>query len=601
MLSKIGGLVSPETFAALVKIFDSTWAAVEASGKLSAQETEAARNEIAKLVMEQADRPDLADARHIQSEILQLFWQSRKPGPRCVERPTFVGSSDMILSRRHLLLLLLAVPSLGLTPAAVGGRSARISRGPAQPFKKEHVESLARQLAASPFAGHRYVTPEWMDLHYEQYQQIRFRHEAALWHGTSIPFKAEFLLPGMLYHIPVEIFVVEGDKARPLQFSMQLYRSDFPMPRLDPTGAGGFSGVRLLSAPHRRDGLAEFAVFQGGSYFRAIGAGQKYGLSARGLALATADPDGEEFPVFRSFWLETPERGDGIRLHALMDSQSVTGAYTFEVRPGGTTVVDVDATLFPRVDLDKVGIAPMSSMFQFNQTNHWKFDDFRSGVHDSDGLLIANGAGEWLWRPLANPAQLQVSAFLDANPLGFGLLQRERDFNRFGDLVARYDKRPSLWVEPRDDWGRGAVFLVEVPTNTEVNDNIVAFWRPEKPLPAGRKHRLQYRLSWGWGSLKRSELAPVLSTRLGRHQFGGLMAAIDFAPHPELTAAQVKADVSVRHGRLQGAWIQNNEQTGGLRLTFGFGPESAVALELRAQLRKRGVPKTEVWLYRWTA
>jgi glucans biosynthesis protein len=384
---------------------------------------------------------------------------------------------------------------------------------------------------------------------------------------------------------------------------MGLFRLPYPMPWLDPDEAGGFSGVRLLSAPHRQDGLAEFAVFQGGSYFRAVGRDQKYGLSARGLALRTTDPNGEEFPVFRSIWLETPgQDAEGVRLHALMESESLAGAYTFDVKPGGATVIEVGAILFPRVDLHQVGIAPMSSMFKFNLTNSRRFDDFRSGVHDSDGLLMATGAGGWDWRPLANPARQQVTRFPDENPKGFGLLQRERDFESYGDLVSNYHERPSLWVEPKSPWGRGDVFLVELPTDTEVNDNIVAFWRPEEPWRSGSSHRLDYRLSWGWGAPSTGEVARVLRSRLGRNQDGIQLAAIDFAPHPKLAdASAVKTDVKVRGGRLDHTWVQRNENTGGLRLSFGFEPMGADAVELRAQLRRGRAPVTEAWLYRWSA
>ena len=491
---------------------------------------------------------------------------------------------------------------LGLPVSETLAEHMAIPRGRPQRFGPGHVERLARQSAARPFKPHRLVSSEWMSMHYELYQQIHFRNKSALWYGSRLPFEAQPLLPGMLHRYPVDIFVVEGDEAWPLKFAMRLYRSEYPMARLDPAGAGGFSGVRLLSAPHRKDGLAEFAVFQGGSYFRAVGRDQKYGLSARGLALRTADPNGEEFPVFRSLWLETPEPdAEGVRLHALMESESVAGAYSFYVKPGATTVIEVEAMLFPRVDLDQVGIAPMSSMFQFNQTNHWKFDDFRSGVHDSDGLLMATGAGEWQWRPLANPAQPYVSSFPDENPRGFGLLQRERDFENYGDLGPGYHERPSLWVEPKSPWGRGAVVLVELPTDTEVNDNIVAFWRPDKPWLAGSSHRLDYRLSWCWDATSKGRFAQVLRTRLGRNHTGMLLAAIDFAPHPGLTdPSAVKADVRVRGGEFDHAWVQPNEHTGGLRLNIGFEPGEANAIELRAQLRRRRAPVSEVWHYRWS-
>jgi periplasmic glucans biosynthesis protein len=397
----------------------------------------------------------------------------------------------MVLSRRSLLGGLIALVAMGRHLQADHAEPEKVPRGRGRPFAPNDVERLARALAGRPFREYQYVAPEWADLHYEQYKSVQFRTEAALWRGSISPFEAQLLLPGMLYRKPVPVFSVEDGHAYPLQFSINLFRADATLPNLDPDGAGGFSGVRLLSAPHRSDGMAEFAVFQGGSYFRALARGQEYGLSARGLALRTEDAGQEEFPYFRSFWLETPAKhADFVRLYALLDSPSATGAYTFAVQPGHYTVIDVEAVLFPRTVMDKVGIAPITSMFYFNRTKRQRSEDFRSGVHDSDGLLIANGAGEWLWRPLANPAHLQVSSFADSDPRGFGLMQRERRFDRFGDLVTAYHDRPSLWVQPRASWGEGAVFLVEIPTDTEVHDNIVAFWRPRKPWRPGSERRL---------------------------------------------------------------------------------------------------------------
>jgi glucans biosynthesis protein len=253
----------------------------------------------------------------------------------------------------------------------------------------------------------------------------------------------------------------------------------------------GFAGFRVHAPINRPGEFDEFCVFLGASYFRAVGRGQSYGLSARGLAIGTGTPRPEEFPRFRTFWLERPQpRGNTLVIHALLDSHSTTGAFRFTVRPGDTTVMDVESIVFPRIAIQEIGVAPLTSMYYFSGRDHARPDavrpdDWRAAVHDSDGLGVATGRSERLWRPLINPAAVQFSAFMDANPRGFGLTQRKRAFNDFGDLQVLYGRRPSLWVEPIGDWGVGAVDLVEIPTNSEYHDNIVAFWRGTEPLRAG--------------------------------------------------------------------------------------------------------------------
>ena len=91
-------------------------------------------------------------------------------------------------------------------------------------------------------------------------------------------------------------------------------------------------------------------------------------------------------------------------------------------------------------------------------------DDARPAVHKSSGVQMHNGYDEWIWRPLQNPETLQISAFLDKDPKGFGLLQRERDFAAFQDDEQRFERRPSLWIEPIGEWGQGAVQLIEIPS-----------------------------------------------------------------------------------------------------------------------------------------
>jgi glucans biosynthesis protein len=349
-------------------------------------------------------------------------------------------------------------------------------------------------------------------------------------------------------------------------------------------------------------------VFQGASYFRSLGRDQSYGLSARGLALNTAAPEGEEFPVFRSFWVETPvEDGQTVVVHALLDSQSVAGAYRFSIRPGASTVMDVEAIIFPRVELTRVGLAPGTSMFFFGPNGRHDVDDYRPEVHDSDGLLMVNGRGERLWRPLANPETLQTSAFVDVGPRGFGLIQRNREFEAYQDVEAAYERRTSLWVEPVGDWGRGAVTLIEIPSESEIHDNIVAYWAPREPIAPGSEFSFAYRLFWG----QEPNLPPggvhVAATRSGRATLGGAspirLFVVDYVAMtdaPDADAADPKPTVSASGGKIDHVVIQRNRGTGGWRLAFQLDPEDAELIELRAELEFPDLRPAETWVYRWT-
>jgi glucans biosynthesis protein len=350
----------------------------------------------------------------------------------------------------------------------------------------------------------------------------------------------------------------------------------------------------------------EFLVFQGASYFRGVARNQVYGLSARGLAINTAEPEGEEFPVFRKFWIKQPAANDDtLSVYALLDSKSVTGAYHFRITPGADTVMEVQAAVILRSAIKKVGIAPLTSMFLFDSMNRAGFDDYRRGVHDSDGLQMLTGAGEWIWRPLDNPHDLQVSDFSDQRPRGFGLIQRARRFEAFEDTEAKYEWRPSLWIEPIGDWGKGSVELVEIPTDREVNDNIVAYWRPNDQVPAGGPRRFSYRMRWTNDVMPPAKLLWVATSRQGL-SFDGKrrLFAIDFSggEGAKLDPASLKMDVSASKGDVQNSVIHGTEPNGMLRVSFELDPGSEKLSELRLLLTtKDGAPASETWLYRWTA
>ncbi|GIT92025.1 glucans biosynthesis protein G [Jannaschia pagri] len=474
-----------------------------------------------------------------------------------------------------------------------------------EPFGPNTVIELARALSKQPFVLRPSVPEAWRNLTYDEYRKIWFNTSKAVWVENDLPFQMDLFHPGLYFPRAVEVDVVRDDMANRLAFDFALFDATDDAPQLPIDESMGYSGLRLRHQFAGETNHREFAVFQGASYFRAIGAAQNYGLSARGLALRTGDAEGEEFPDFTRLWVEEPVMGDdSIVVHALLDSPSVTGAYRFVIRPGETCDMDVEATIFPRVDLDHVGIAPLTSMFLYDETNRPRFEDFRPAIHDSDGLLVWNGRGEMLWRPLANPTTLQVSSFVDDTPRGFGLMQRANKLSDFADLEAHYHKRPSLWIEPGEDWGQGVVRLVEIPSDEEIYDNIVAYWRPRDVIPAGSEARFTYRMTWGDAAPERRDVARVLNTHMGKNfTRDRWLAAIDFAAHPALVGDLDDVTIQVSSGSadVSEGILQRNPETGGARLAFTFDPGDRRAVELRAQLRKDGTTVSEVWLYRWTA
>jgi glucans biosynthesis protein len=489
--------------------------------------------------------------------------------------------------------------------AAFSGGSATASPSVVfeKPFSSEHLKDKARALAKAPYAVREMVPQKWRDLSYDQYKSIRFNQKNAQWRETNSPYKIDFFHPGLYFTHPVQINIVEDGIAKRLGFDNALFDKTDKVPDLPVDDSLGFSGFRLRSEIEKPNVFQEFMVMQGASYFRAIAKGQNYGLSARGLALNTADVKGEEFPDFIEFWIERPsENQNSIVIHALMDSPSVAGIYSFHVTPGVSTEMDVNAYLFARTDLDHIGLGPLTSMFLFDETNRSRFDDFRPAVHDSDGLLVQNGAGETLWRALANPKNLQVSSFVDNAPKGFGLMQRTTKFSDFADLEALYHKRPSLWVKPGEDWGKGSVTLVEIPADREIYDNIVAYWRPRQPIPAGSEHNFTYQLSWGGEPQSAKPITKVINTRMGKRFLGGNIVTIDFAANASLpdNLEDITRHISSNSGTVSKGILQKNPETGGVRLAFTFDPKKARSAELRAQLMHNGKSISEVWLYRWT-
>nr|WP_314075328.1 glucan biosynthesis protein G [uncultured Roseococcus sp.] len=508
------------------------------------------------------------------------------------------------MQRRKLLFTAGAGASL-LVGGAAGKAQTLPSdqQGPA-PFNAETVPELARTIAGQPYRRRQSPLPRQFDrLDYDGYRKVRFDAAQAWWSEPDSAFRLQPHHRGFLFKDRVDLFEVAEGQATPLRFRASQFRyEDVQAPGEDEDL--GFAGFRLLSPLNRPDHFDELCSFLGASYFRALGRGNVYGLSARGLAIRTADPQGEEFPAFTAFWIEKPKAGDTAAVvHALLESQSLAGAYRIAITPGETTTMEVQAKLFARQDVTALGIAPATSMFFFGPQDRDGVSDYRPAVHDSDGLMMRTGQVEQIWRPLSNPRDLQVSGFQDASPRGFGLLQRARAFSEYQDLDAEYHRRPNLWVEPLQDWGAGEVRLVEIPTQSEIHDNIAAFWSPAEPLKANTPLELRYRLHWSGQEPGDGRLARFATTRIGAAGDGkARLFVLDITPVPTGPNATLpEAAVENSAGTLRNVVLHANRETGGMRLSFELDPGNTRVIELRARLRRGETPISETWAFRWTA
>ncbi|GAB5374512.1 MAG: glucan biosynthesis protein [Acuticoccus sp.] len=501
---------------------------------------------------------------------------------------------------RSIAATLLGFSSSPLTVARAFAQADAL--GEAIPFSRSGFLEAARALSAQPFEDRRSAMPQPLQaMGYDAYRAMRPGEGWPMALSPADRFFMDALLGGFVFRQPVDIYLVEGETARRLLFDRSMYVFEPPADQHVPEGELPFSGFRLRTELNNSGVLDEFAVFQGASYFRAVGRGENYGLSARGLAINTGQPSGEEFPYFRAFYIERPAAdAQAVVVHALLDSPSTTGAYRITLRPGEATVTDVELTLFPRADIGTIGFAPFSSMFLFDDINRSAFDDYRDAVHDSEGLAIHTGRGERLWRPLSNPARLQVSAFVDTTPNGFGLVQRKRDYAAYEDAEARYETRPTAWVEPIGDWGRGAVVLFEIPSKEETNDNIVTYWEPEHPIVAGEPFSLTYRIHWDALAPSSGAGPKVVNTRHGRNLSGSQeLFVIDYEVG-DLDVSRASAAVEASAGKIRNLTQYTTPTPGILRVSFELDPDANDAIELRASLAIEGAAPSETWLYRWT-
>ncbi|MGL4272231.1 MAG: glucan biosynthesis protein G [Pseudomonas paracarnis] len=470
-------------------------------------------------------------------------------------------------------------------------------------FSLDDVSAKAKELAGQKYEAPRSNLPnEFREMKFADYQKIRFRNEKAEWADQNTPFKLSFYHQGMHFDTPVKINEVTADSVHEIKYDPT--RFDFGDVKFDPkaTEQLGYAGFRVLFPINKADKQDEIMTMLGASYFRVVGKDQVYGLSARGMAIDTALPSGEEFPRFTEFWIERPKPGDKhLVIFALLDSPRATGAYRLILRPGTDTVVDVKSQMYLRDKVSKLGVAPLTSMFLFGANQPSKVLNYRRELHDSSGLSIHAGNGEWIWRPLNNPKHLSVSNFSVENPRGFGLLQRGRNFSHYEDLDDNYDKRPSAWIEPEGDWGKGSVDLVEIPTADETNDNIVAFWSPAELPEVGKPLDVAYRLHWtlddaafhspdsAWVKQTLRSTGDVKQSNLIRQPDGSVAYLVDFeGPSLKklLPDAPVRSQVSVGdNAELVENSVRYNEHTKGWRLTLRMKiKDASKPTEMRAAL-----------------
>lgn len=497
--------------------------------------------------------------------------------------------------------------------AADTSRPASLKRlGAATPFDYARLKGVARSLANAAYqAPTAELPPAIAKLSWDQWQSIRFRDDHSLWFGEGLRFRAQLFHLGFTIKKPVRIYVVESGQSQELSYDPALFdysRSGVDGHKLPPNL--GFAGFRLL---YHGDWKRDFAAFQGASYFRAVDGELQYGMSQRGLAIDCGLPRPEEFPDFVAYYLERPAKDSSqVTVYGLLDSPSVTGAYRFVIEPADTVVMDIDAALYPRKPIERLGIAPGTSMFLCGPNDRRIDNDWRPAIHDSDGLQLHTGSGEWLWRPLVNSPAVRINSYADESPRGFGLMQRDRNFDHYQDDGVFYDRRPSVWVEPKSGWGKGSVMLVEIPTVDETFDNIVAFWTPADKPQRGQELLFGYRLYWCRYNPSPCPLAQVIATRAG---IGGVVGqkrgyfswrfAVDFTGGDFALLgedARVEPVISASRGSIEITSARPQHEIRGWRAMFDLKltDDSLEPINLRMYLALNGQPLTETWIYQYT-
>lgn len=526
------------------------------------------------------------------------------------------------MHRRNFLAALTSSVAIFTTPLFAQNRpeQKRPQQKPAEvvqpkppPFTYESVLERAKALAEQPFQPIPSLPAAFPKLDFDQWRDIRFKPDRALLAEKGSLFRLQAFHPGFLYTQPITINLFRDGHAVPLAYQSGMFefgRNKFEKPLPVSTGLAGFRLHYPLNDPQVFDELISFV---GASYFRFLGQGQKYGLSARGASLGVGSAETEEFPVFREFWIVTPEpESERIVIFALLDGPSMSGAFRFDLYAGKQSVVEVTATLFARKRLERLGIATLTSMFFTGENDRRFVDDFRPELHDSDGLMIHTSTGEWIWRPLRNPARMEASAFLDEQPRGFGLMQRDRTFEHYQDLDLSYEQRPSYWIEPLQGFGDGKIELFEIPTDNETNDNIVAQWAPLKPMEAGESRTWRYRIT---STMREGEITPggiarnTYRTKPRALGSGEVLSSnqtrfiIDFTdgqlPYYFRAPERVQVVPSISTGRILRTFVTPNDKTRGFRAAIDVEVPPGQSADIRAFLKAGDKALTETWTYPW--
>ncbi|MFI5015136.1 MAG: glucan biosynthesis protein [Hyphomicrobiales bacterium] len=527
--------------------------------------------------------------------------------------------SGQVTRRRVLLAGLgstIVATTMQLADQGAAAQAADPTKPPNARFGYDDVVRRAKDIATVPFDPTPAQLPAPIaNLDYDAWRDIRFRPDKAFFQSPGGLFQLQLFHLGFNFKRPVIVNIVRDGMPAPIPYSQSLF--DFGRTKIDkalPVNTG-FAGFRLhypLNAPKVMD---ELLAFLGASYFRFLGRGQLYGLSARGLAINAGVGRAEEFPFFREFWIEQPAQdSDRATLYALMEGESVTGAYRFVIYPGIETAMETQITLFARRPIAGLGLAPLTSMFLIAENDPRVRDDYRTQVHDSDGLLMQAGSGEWLWRPLRNPAQAATSVFLDKDIRGFGLLQRDRSYEHYQDIEVHYERRPSYWVEPTSPWGEGAVELTEITAQNEATDNIVAAWRPKGQLEQGQTLAFGYRLRalldarglHPGGKVRATFQAVAKALGSGESEApnsrrflvdfsGGDLAYYLSAPE------MVEIVASVSAGRVLRTFLAPNPDIKGFRAGIDIALDAGQSADIRAFLRARSRALTETWTLPWKA
>ncbi len=497
---------------------------------------------------------------------------------------------------------------MGALAAGLAATPALAHEAPSQAEQAMTADQLFARTSqrAAALAAAAYVPPAddlphaFRDLDYDGYRKLRPRPDRMVWGKAGNPFAVLPLPRGGLYQARVALHFLNAAGAELANPPASVDFVDYPWASDRDRRELGASGWRAISRPGEAGVGYEFAVFQGGTYFRVVGEGQFYGVSARALAIGAGSAAGEEFPRFTDFWIFEPHSGDdSLTFIALADSPSAAAAYRFVLRPGSDAAIDVVADIHPRVDISEAGVAPLSSMYLHGRADPRESDSQRAEVHDSDGLSILTASGEHIWRPLTNPRAVEVSAF-GATPAAFGLEQRQREPSAFADAEAKYERRPSVRIEPAGDWGAGEIRLLEIPTDNEYADNIAAFWRPAAAWRAGSVQRLAYRLAWS-ATPAPSTIARVIATdvALAPESQSLQRISIDFAGAPDFATKPLRPDVWSTSGVLSNISVTLLADDRA-RVCFDLDPGKSAVIELHAALADSRSQQTETWLFRWT-